>query len=490
MQKQKKYCVHTAIILAITLTMMTLFSLCAAATGQLIVSSPEPISSDGASATASGESSQSASPSESAEAEVSATPRPTYDASKPEDLQNLFLYAETGVLIEQHSGEILYDMKSEQRMQPASTTKVMTLLVALENADLDDEITVGPEINEIPADSTKVPLIEGETVTLRDLLYGLILRSGGDAAMSIAVHVGGDLDTFVDMMNAKAKELGCTGTHFSNPHGYESADNYTTALDLAKIARAGMEKPEFREIVKSSNHRIEINNKRTESLLLRSTNRFVLHEADAEYNYPYGTGIKTGYFKNAGHTFVSSATKDGVDLIAVVMKSTQKGKWSDAIRLMDYGFAVTEPYSMETLYSQNQISLPIDGGDETLNLILDPKSQDLNLAARTKDVAAIQSGFAQMISYEGPATVSAPVAKGDAIGNLQFKTQNGETLTYQLLAEREIVEDASLTIDNNTSKKSDSNPYFVIAIVSSVIAVILLVLLILQRRKFRKYRWR
>ena len=271
-----------------------------------------------------------------------ATPRPTYNPERPDVLQNLFLYAEAGVLIDQDTGKVLYNMKGSKRMHPASTTKIMTLLLALENGDLDDEITVGDAMKNIPGDSSRVPLMAGETVTLRDLLYGLMIKSGNDAAMEIAAHVAGSVDDFVEMMNARADEIGCSNTHFTNPHGYEDKQHYTTASDLAKIARECMQNEDFREIVGTPTYTISANNKRQNDLVLKTSNQFVGRESHMEHQYEYGTGMKTGYFSNAKHTFVASASKNDINLIAVVLKTTKVGKWQDAKRLMEYGFATQE----------------------------------------------------------------------------------------------------------------------------------------------------
>lgn len=364
--------------------------------------------------------------------------RPRYDPDKPENLQNLFLYAETAVLIDQHSGEVLYDMYSNKTMHPASTTKTLTLLVALENGNLDDVITVGPEINQIPGDSSRVPLIEGEQLTLRDLLYGLIICSGNDAAVVIAKSVGGSVDEFVKMMNEKALELGCTGSNFTTPHGYQDKNQYTTARDLARIARAGMEIPEFRQIVGAAEYTIPSNNKRTSNYTILTKNQFVGRRPEMTEQYEYGTGIKTGYFADAQHTFIGSATKDGKDLIAVVLKTTQQGKWIDAKRLMEYGFAVTQPYSVKDLYDQDPIQVPfIDQTTEkekllTLQLV---ENQTGTFVDTPENIATMKTDFSEYYTYQGPTQIVESITEGQEIGKLVFKPINGETSTFTLVAQ-------------------------------------------------------
>lgn len=424
---------------------------------------------------------------------------PTYDPGTPEKLEDIFLYAETGVLMEQHSGKILYDMRGNKTMEPASTTKIMTLLVALEHGNLDDLVTVGDEITQIPPDSSKVPLLVGEQVTLRDLLYGLILRSGGDAAVSIAIHVSGSVEAFVDLMNQKADELGLTGTHFSNPHGYEDHNNYTTAIDLAKIARAGMDNEDFRTIVNTASYTINKNNVRENDLVIETANRFVKHNPEEEFNYPYGTGVKTGYFRNAQHTFVAAASKDGVDLIAVVLKSTQQGKWSDAIRLMDYGFAVSQTYSVEELYHTAPITLPVnrdDGKLDELALILDPASNDLNPADRPENIEKMKSSFAQYYTYEGPAMITEPVNQGDVVGSLVFHPENGGETRYNLLAAGTIEENAvDETLPNEGMngpqqfKRSKPQSRFIVpyVVISLIVIASLSVAVYLQTTRLRQF---
>lgn len=429
-------------ILAKRMKKASLFTMVMMLCGMMALHGLRPISAEGSPPTATPPSMASAS-----QASPSATPRPTYNPAKPDVLQDKFLYADTAVLMEQHTGKILYDMRADKRMQPASITKTMTLLVALENGNLQDTVTVGKEILQIPGDSSKVPLIEGETVTLETLLYGLMIKSGNDAGMTIAVHIGGSVEGFVDMMNARAQELGCTGTHFMNPHGYEDKNHYTTALDMAKIAQEGMKNEAFRKIVGAPSFTIQPNNKRLESYTMKTKNRFVDHNENLEYSYPYGTGIKTGFFSAAQHTFIASATKDDVDLIAVVMKTTQKGKWIDAARLMDYGFATYCPYSVRELYETAPMYVDIENYDED-----DPEAGRVKLEVRENENAPFQLGdtkgqaeklkanFDAYCSYEGQATWTAPIEEGMKLGTLVFQPNAGEVYRYDLVASRTVKE--------------------------------------------------
>lgn len=379
-----------------------------------------------------------------AESAHAATTKPTrYNPDHPEILDNAFLFGEIGVVIEQHSGKVLYDMRGDKKAQPASTTKVMTLLLALENGKLDDVVTVGAEIRDVPGDSTKVPLLVGEEITLEELLYGLIIPSGNDAAMTIAKHISGSVEAFVDLMNRRAQELGCTGTHFANPHGYEDKDHYTTAIDMALIAREGMKDERFRKIVGTPSFTIAKNNMRSSDKTLTTKNQFVGRSSSMKYIYEYGTGIKTGYFSSAKHTFVASATKDGIDLIAVVMRTTQVGKWEDAKRLMEYGFAVCEAYSVQELYASSPLELQVEGAspeDEnegTLIAELAPDDEGFTFAALRESVEAMREDFSRYYAFEGE-ELRAPIAKGDEIGTLVFQPEDGDFVRYALIAGRDV----------------------------------------------------
>lgn len=420
----------------------------------------------------------------------SGTPKPTYDPNNPQVLQDLFLYAETAVLIEQHSGKVLYDMKAEQQMQPASITKIMTLLLAVENGNLQDKVTVGKEIWQIPNDSSKVYLIEGEELSLEELLYGLMIRSGNDAAMTIAVHIAGSVEAFVDMMNKRAEEIGCTGTHFNNPHGYEDKDHYTTAMDMARIARVGMENETFREIVKTPSFTIRKNNMRDDNYTMKTNNQFVGRDENMKNQYEYGTGIKSGYFSKAQHTFVGSATKNDVDLIAVVMKTTQQGKWTDTTRLMEYGFAICHPYSLQELYESAPVYLNLEGlsedGDNTLKLELKDAQEIPMLFDTQEDIEEMKNNFSQYYHFEGAQQVTGPVKQGEEMGTLVFQPIDGEEIRYPLISSRTIEEDKPFGME----MLEESKGFPVILIVLGAIIVALLLILIIRYFMSRNRRYR
>ena len=234
------------------------------------------------------------------------------------------------VLTDGETGKILYEKSADEKAYPASTTKIMTALVTLENLEkYDSPIT---QTVEVPAEAAGVEgsslyLAAGEKISMEDLLYGLMLVSGNDAATALACIIGGTQENFVSMMNDKATELHCSNTHFTNPSGLFDEDHYTTASDMAVIAREAMKDPTFRKIVAAKDHKAQ----RTDSdyLTFHNKNKTI-------FQYDGGTGIKIGYTKASGRTLVASAERNGRSMICVVMSAPD---WfQDAYKLMDYGF--------------------------------------------------------------------------------------------------------------------------------------------------------
>lgn len=234
------------------------------------------------------------------------------------------------VLTDGETGKILYEKSADEKAYPASTTKIMTALVTLENLEkYDSPIT---QTVEVPAEAAGVEgsslyLAAGEKISMEDLLYGLMLVSGNDAATALACIIGGTQENFVSMMNDKAAELHCSNTHFTNPSGLFDEDHYTTARDMAVIAREAMKDPTFRKIVATKDHKAQ----RIDSdyLTFHNKNKTI-------FQYNGGTGIKIGYTKASGRTLVASAERNGRSMICVVMSAPD---WfQDAYKLMDYGF--------------------------------------------------------------------------------------------------------------------------------------------------------
>ncbi|MGO4888255.1 D-alanyl-D-alanine carboxypeptidase family protein [Anaerobacillus sp. MEB173] len=236
--------------------------------------------------------------------------------------------AQGAILIEQESGRVLYGKQEHTQMRIASITKIMTAILAIESGKMEEKVTVSK--NAEGTEGSSLYLRAGEKIPLEDLVYGLMLRSGNDAAVAIAEHVGGSLEGFVYLMNQKAKEIGMSKTVFSNPHGLDDHENhYSTAYDMALLTRYAMENEEYREISSTKSYRSPQDGESWDRVW-QNKNRLLTQL------YKYSTGGKTGYTKRAKRTLVSTASKDGVDLIAVTLNAP--ADWNDHMQMFNWAF--------------------------------------------------------------------------------------------------------------------------------------------------------
>lgn len=234
--------------------------------------------------------------------------------------------AKSAILIEASTGRVLYEKNAFERMPMASTTKIMTAILAIENSNLSDTVVVSPKASDVGESS--IWLAAGEKMTMSDMLFGLMLASGNDAAVAIAEHVAGSVDEFSQMMNAKAKEIGAYNTNFCNPNGLPIDDHYTTAYDLALISAYAMKNDFFKELVKTQYKTIPWEG--------HEYNRVVKNKNKLLWQYEGGNGIKTGYTKAAGKCLSAAAERDGMQLISIVLSAPDM--FNDCVKLLDYGF--------------------------------------------------------------------------------------------------------------------------------------------------------
>ena len=240
----------------------------------------------------------------------------------PLNADALKVSAQCAVTIEASTGIVLSEINPDKVRPMASTTKIMTALVALENASLDDIFKVTSSAALV--DGSQLGLVDGDEIILEDLLYMMMLKSANDAAETIAQGVAGSLEAFVELMNKKAREIGCVNTNFANPHGMPNDNHYTTAKELAMITREAMKNDTFREIVGTDKKKLQYH-----GLVIDNSNRLL-------EIYTYADGVKTGFTKKAGRCLVSSATKDGVTLITVTLNAGDD--WNDHIKLYEHNF--------------------------------------------------------------------------------------------------------------------------------------------------------
>ena len=259
-----------------------------------------------------------------------------FSASAPAVFSPPGTSAEAMIVLHAGSGAVLAEKNADTPMLIASTTKLMTALTALDLASPERSVTVQSEWTTVEGSS--MYLRAGESYTLRELLEGLLLASGNDAALAIAGSLGGD--AFIEQMNRKAEELGLTGSHFANPHGLQDENHYTTAHDMALIAQAAYQNETFRIIIGTKMYTIPPTNKHAEETVLRNHHDMLCtyHNANRKYLYPYCVGGKTGYTATANSTLVTYAEKDGMTLICVVMNTQSPNQFIDTVNLFDYAF--------------------------------------------------------------------------------------------------------------------------------------------------------
>ncbi|MBP3348779.1 MAG: D-alanyl-D-alanine carboxypeptidase [Clostridia bacterium] len=331
------------------------------------------------------------------------------------------LAAECAILMEATTGRVLYSHNCHARRYPASTTKILTALVVLENCRLDDVVTIPKEA--VGVEGSSIYLSLGERLTVEELLYGLMLRSGNDAATALAIHTAGSIDAFAVLMNKKAEELGCMDSSFVNPSGLPSTQHYTTAYDLGLIACAAMANSTFATIVSTTKKVIPWEG--------REYDRVLINENKMLYNYDGANGIKTGYTKAAGRCLVSSATKNGMTLVAVVLNS--QPMYADCSAMLDYGF---ENYRMTPLFDKKEYegTLPVkDGFVPSVDYVINdeicyPLSDDdeISLTATVYDPhprAPIEQGTPLgelTISLNRDILYTLPMVAADSIGQNTF----------------------------------------------------------------------
>lgn len=244
------------------------------------------------------------------------------------------IICETGIVMDLDSGEILYAKGIDEKRAPASITKIMTALLAIEKVPLDTKITFTDEVNNIEPDSTHIGIKPGETLTMEESLYAILLGSANEVSSGVAEYIGGTVQSFVDMMNEKAKELGCENTHFVNANGLYAEDHYTTARDMALIAKAAFQNETFRNIVKTPYYIIPPTNITPEERWINNHHRML---TEGGIHYEGCLGGKTGYTEKAGNTLVTYAERNSMRLVCVVLKGTTE-YYNDTKNLLDYGF--------------------------------------------------------------------------------------------------------------------------------------------------------
>ena len=342
------------------------------------------------------------------------------------------------------TGKILYEKNAKEKRFPASTTKIMTAILALEHRSLTDTATVSYDaIFTVPSGYSHANLQLDEVLTMEQLLNVLLIPSANDAANVIAEDIAGSVESFASMMNTKAKEIGCENTNFVNPNGVHDENHYSTAYDLALIGRYAMKNDTFRKLVFTVRYTLPTTNKYDkENRIFVNTNRLI-NEKSGQY-YKYATGIKTGYTDAAGNCIVASAKRDDMELICVIMGAgndltTGINKFDDCISLFNYGFG---NYKYETLCKANDVFRVIS----PKNASKDTKS--LNVLYETDIDALVDANTVStdlLLEVHLDDNLKAPITKGSVIGSVSY-TIDGINYTTNLIAGQDILANSTFSI--------------------------------------------
>ena len=367
--------------------------------------------------------------------------------------------AEAAILIDADTGQILYEKNPHERLYPASTTKILTGIIAIEKGNPEDIVTIDEDVPKY-TDGTHIALEPGEKLTLRDLTNALLIESANDAAVAIAIHISGSVENFADLMNEKAKEIGALNTHFENPNGLPNENHLTTAYDLAMISKYAMENKDFRDIVKNYTYVIPQTNKKDEARYLKSSNRLLYStrkiEVDNEIvpiKYEGVNGVKSGYTKAAQQCLVSSATRGEQNLICVVLKAQGPNVYVDTHKLLDYGF---DNFEKVNLSYKNEFIKNID--------VL--QGEDNYTTAITKDTtyATIPKGKETFIEkkIDIPENINAPIKKGQVLGKVTFLL-NGESIgSTEIISATDVNEKATFVVKSQNSKSLHNKLWIVL----------------------------
>ena len=375
------------------------------------------------------------------------------------------IYSDTGVLMEAATGEVLYDKGMNEKRYPASVTKIMTALLALENVDLDEEVVFTNSSLEGMYEGTNIGMQEGEVLTMEQSLQVLLIKSANEVANQIAEHVGGSQEGFATMMNNRAAELGCANTHFVNASGMPDTRHYTTAYDMALIFREAIKNEKFRELISTLNYTLEPTNKNPE---VRSfSNAHAVFVPNVAEHYEGCIGGKTGVTQVAGSTLVTGATRNGVTYIAVVLRAADHGQaCADTSMLFDYG------------YNNFGKIEDIDG-----SLVAPKEGMEANLY-----VEEVNGGADMEATYRW---------NDHVLGSMKLSSVTGEVSQGVVLDNDEVAEDESdvrdSTIEDEPVKENETSPVNIYRIIIVVLLILVgagLVMMIVSAKKNKSRRRR
>ena len=404
------------------------------------------------------------------------------------------LTCRNAILIDATYDEVLYDKGAYEKVYPASITKVMTALLVLEAVDagqltLDTPITATAEALEVPEDSSVAGIQVGDTYTVEQFLYCLLLPSGNEVAQILAITVDGSIEAFVEHMNRRAEELGCQGTHFVNPHGYHDDNHYTTAYDITRFMKAAMEYDLFQTILTSPNYTLPANGV-SEERIIRNTNALTSNYRYPGYRYGPGTGGKTGTTVEAGNCLVETAREGDMYLISVILGAEEveldngdvdRRQFSETIKLLDWGFDNFQRVTLspdETLVTKVRVNLSTQADEVNVR----PLGSITRTLPNDIDLDQVEM-IPNLISEE----VDAPVEAGQVLGTLVIRYEGVEYGTLDLVADTSVERSDFLYYKNQVELFFQrSGVKMLLAVVLIVVVIVLLRVLVFRKR--RRYR--
>jgi len=399
------------------------------------------------------------------------------------------------LLLEKNSGQVLYEYDADERNYPASLTKIMTCLLALENGNLQDVVTVTPTaLQNLDAAGSSAGLLPGEELTLLELLYCVMISSANEACNVVAEYISGSVPAFVDMMNTRAAELGCTDTHFANPHGLHNEEHYSTARDLSLIAMEAIKHDVFCEITNTSYYQLAATNLH-DARDLYTTNQLIVESGTNPFYYSKASGIKTGFTTPAGRCLISTADNGNLQTLAVVMGAETElneaeTEWvqrsfPECINLFEYGFKNFKIETvLTTLYPVAEI--PVNMAATTETVALAPVEELRSLVPMEFDSSEITLDIE--LNAE---SVDAPVEEGTVLGTITVM-MDGEALGSTSIAAITSVARSEITHTKVEAGKYLRNNWWkwVIGVLFAAIIVLIVLIIVFQirRRAYRKKR--
>ena len=387
--------------------------------------------------------------------------------------------AKAAIIVDADSGEVYFEKNADQRIQPASTTKLMTALLVIEDVErgsisLGDAVVASENCSyNLDDDSTNAnPRIQpGESMSVQDLLYCTMLVSANEACNILAEYVSGTVSDFVDKMNARAEELGCTGTHFANANGLEDSDHYSTAADFAIIAREAMSHTMLQQICSTLNYTVPETNVTAERTL---TNTNMLLNSDSEYYYPPAYGIKTGFFTNAGYCLVSAAEKDNMNVICVVMGGVEADdQFRESVTLFNWLFDNYE-YRQILSSAETIVTVPVYmGTSETTGVRAeDPVSVIL---PRDYDIAMV--GYQYVLYHEQKGErLEAPINAGEALGEISVVELDSDGNAVRTFGSSKLVATSTVEMSRVDYIRSQLTELFQTGPVRKIITILIILL--------------